>query len=121
MLNQNIATQTESFNLTELRFKNGVTTELDVQQATALLNNTKASVPPLRTDLAQAKNALAVLTLNIPFFTVYLVILAAFAEYHWLGYLLVLSVGFVLLPIFIASALGSYLGLAPSLPPATPR
>lgn len=61
LVNQNVATQTQSLNLTELRFKNGVTTELDVQEATALLNNTKASVPPLQTDLAQAKNALAVL------------------------------------------------------------
>jgi len=65
LLNQNIALQSQSLNLTELRFKNGVTTELDVQEATALLNNTKATVPALRTDLAQAKNALAVL-LGIP-------------------------------------------------------
>jgi NodT family efflux transporter outer membrane factor (OMF) lipoprotein len=61
LVNQNVATQTESLKLTELRFRNGVTTELDVQEATALLNNTKATVPPLRSDLSQAKNALAVL------------------------------------------------------------
>jgi NodT family efflux transporter outer membrane factor (OMF) lipoprotein len=61
LVQQNVTTQTESLRITELRFKNGVTTDLDVQQATALLNNTKASVPPLRTDLAKAKNALAVL------------------------------------------------------------
>jgi NodT family efflux transporter outer membrane factor (OMF) lipoprotein len=65
LVNQNVAIQTESLNITELRFKNGVTTELDVQQASALLNNTKASVPPLQTDLAKARNALAVL-LGIP-------------------------------------------------------
>lgn len=61
LVNQNVATQAESLRITELRFKNGVTTELDVQQASSLLNNTKAAVPPLRTDLARAENALAVL------------------------------------------------------------
>lgn len=65
LIRQNVSTQAESLRITELRFKNGVTTELDVQEATALLNNTKASVPPLETDLAKAKNALAVL-LGIP-------------------------------------------------------
>jgi hypothetical protein len=67
------------------------------------------------------KNALAVLTLSAPFFIVYLVIVAAFAEDRWLGYLLVISVGFVTLPVFIASALGGYLGLSSSLPPAAQR
>jgi len=64
------------------------------------------------------KNAPALLTLTVPFFIVYLVILAAFAEHRGLGYLLVLSVGFVTLPLFIASAFSSYLKLSPSLPPA---
>ncbi len=63
-------------------------------------------------------NAVALLTLTLPFFIIYLVILAAFAEQHWLGYLLVVTAGFVLLPVFIASALGSYLGLAPAPRPA---
>jgi len=67
------------------------------------------------------KNAPAVLTLTTPFFVIYLVILAAFAEYHWLGYLLVITVGFVTLPVFIASTLGSYHGLSASLPSATRR
>jgi NodT family efflux transporter outer membrane factor (OMF) lipoprotein len=66
LVQQNVATQTESLRITELRFKNGVTTDLDVQQATALLNNTKASVPPLKTDLVKAKNALAVLLAMTP-------------------------------------------------------
>jgi hypothetical protein len=64
------------------------------------------------------QNAPALIILAIPFFIVYLVILAAFAENHWLAYPLLLSVGFVLLPVFVASALSSYLGLAPSLPAA---
>lgn len=64
-------------------------------------------------------HAVALLTLTLPFFIIYLVILAAFAEQHWLGYLLVVTAGFVLLPVFIAAALGSYLSLAPAPRPAT--
>ncbi|MHB8534939.1 MAG: hypothetical protein ACYDBW_05770 [Sulfuricaulis sp.] len=67
------------------------------------------------------KNAAALVTLSIPFLVVYLVILAAFAEYRWLGYLLVVSAGFVLLPVFIASALSSYQSLFPAVPPASRR
>lgn len=62
----NIALQQSSADLTELRFNNGVTTELDVQESKALLNNTKALVPGLETDLQQAKNALAVLLGKTP-------------------------------------------------------
>ena len=58
---ENIKLQQESADLTELRFNNGVTTELDVQESTALLNNTKALVPEIESDIQQAKNALAVL------------------------------------------------------------
>lgn len=49
-----------------MRFNNGVTTELDVQESTALLNNTKALVPELESDIQQAKNALAVLLGTTP-------------------------------------------------------
>lgn len=58
---KNIKLQQESFDLAELRFKNGVTTDLDVQESTALLNNTKSLVPALESELQQSKNALAVL------------------------------------------------------------
>ncbi|WP_170788541.1 efflux transporter outer membrane subunit [Ruegeria lacuscaerulensis] len=58
---ENIRLQQESADLTQLRFNNGVTTELDVQESTTLLNNTKALVPALESDLQQTKNALAVL------------------------------------------------------------
>ncbi|MBV1895240.1 MAG: TolC family protein, partial [Rhodobacteraceae bacterium] len=57
----NIRLQQQSADLTKLRFNNGVTTELDVQESTTLLNNTKAMVPGLESDLQQSKNALAVL------------------------------------------------------------
>ncbi len=62
----NIQLQQESADLTQLRFDNGVTTELDVQESTALLNNTKALVPEIESDLQQAKNALAVLLGTTP-------------------------------------------------------
>ncbi|MCP4383115.1 MAG: efflux transporter outer membrane subunit [Hyphomicrobiales bacterium] len=62
---RNVNAQTDSLRITELRFKNGVTTELDVDEATALLNNTKAQIPALESDLGKAKNALAVL-LGVP-------------------------------------------------------
>lgn len=58
---QNIKLQQQSYNLTKLRFSEGVTTELDVQESATLLNNTKALVPGLESDLQQQKNALAVL------------------------------------------------------------
>lgn len=63
---ENIALQQASADLTQLRFNNGVTTELDVQESTALLNNTKAVVPQLETELQQAKNAMAVLLGTTP-------------------------------------------------------
>ncbi len=63
---ENIVLQQQSADLTQLRFNNGVTTELDVQESTALLNNTKAIVPQLETELQQAKNALAVLLGTTP-------------------------------------------------------
>ncbi|WP_421725925.1 efflux transporter outer membrane subunit [Bauldia sp.] len=62
---RNVNTQSESLRITELRFKNGVTTELDVDEAKALLNSTKAEIPALEADLVKAKNALAVL-LGVP-------------------------------------------------------
>ncbi|MCR9089378.1 MAG: efflux transporter outer membrane subunit [Rhodobacteraceae bacterium] len=62
----NIELQQEGLRLAELRFQNGVTTELDVQQATALLNDTRALVPSLETELQQSKNALAVLLAKPP-------------------------------------------------------
>ncbi len=61
----NIALQQESLRVARVRFDNGATTELDVQQATYNLSNTQALVPALRRSLRQAKNGLSVL-LGIP-------------------------------------------------------
>ena len=63
---ENIALQQQSADVTKVRFDSGVTTELDVQESTALLNNTKALVPELQSELQQAKNALAVLLGRTP-------------------------------------------------------
>jgi hypothetical protein len=63
------------------------------------------------------------LTLSLPFFLVYLVIMMVFARNHWLGDLLVISAGLVTLPVFIASAYRSYLTLYPLVdtpPPLSP-
>ncbi|MCB1351755.1 MAG: efflux transporter outer membrane subunit [Rhodobacteraceae bacterium] len=62
----NIALQTQGNDLTRNRFDEGVTTDLDVQESTALLNRTRAMVPMLESDLQQAKNALAVLLAQPP-------------------------------------------------------
>ena len=58
---ENVEIQERSLHITEVRFRNGATTELDVQQAKSLLRNTQALIPRLETGLRQAKNALSVL------------------------------------------------------------
>lgn len=57
----NVSVQEKGLELTEARFRNGATTELDVAQATTLLESTRASVPQLQTSLQQARNALSTL------------------------------------------------------------
>jgi NodT family efflux transporter outer membrane factor (OMF) lipoprotein len=58
---ENIKLQTSSLRIANIRFTNGATTELDVQQAIANLSETKAQVPALQQDLRQAKNSLSIL------------------------------------------------------------
>ncbi len=58
---ENVALQTEALGIARLRLRDGVATELDVEEATVLLNNTRALVPELENGLRQSKNALAVL------------------------------------------------------------
>ncbi|WP_295627160.1 efflux transporter outer membrane subunit [uncultured Nitrosomonas sp.] len=57
----NIVLQRESLRIARVRFENGATSELDLQQATYNLANTQALVPLLRRALRQAKNSLSVL------------------------------------------------------------
>ena len=58
---ENIAIQQRSFEIVNVRFENGSTSELDVLQARTLLMSTKASIPELQTQLHQARNALSIL------------------------------------------------------------
>ena len=57
----NISEQVQSIELTRARFKAGLTSELDVRQAEALLATTEAAVPTIQTTLKQAVHALGVL------------------------------------------------------------
>jgi NodT family efflux transporter outer membrane factor (OMF) lipoprotein len=57
----NIALQQESLRIARVRFENGATSELDVQQATYNLADTQALVPVLLRSLRQAKNGLSIL------------------------------------------------------------
>jgi NodT family efflux transporter outer membrane factor (OMF) lipoprotein len=58
---KNVEIQKRSVEITGVRFKNGITTELDLQQARTLLLNTQATIPSLETGLQQSKNALSTL------------------------------------------------------------
>jgi NodT family efflux transporter outer membrane factor (OMF) lipoprotein len=59
--NRNIQAQQVTVDLTRSRFKGGLTSELDVQQATALLATTQAEVPALETRFKEAAHRLGVL------------------------------------------------------------
>lgn len=61
----NEAIQQRSLTITKVRFDNGVTTELDVTQASALLYSTRALTYSLETGLRQSRNALSTL-LGLP-------------------------------------------------------
>jgi NodT family efflux transporter outer membrane factor (OMF) lipoprotein len=63
---QNVETQKENLKIAEARFRYGTGSELDVEQAKTILNDTLASIPALETQLRQAKNALSVLLGLVP-------------------------------------------------------
>jgi NodT family efflux transporter outer membrane factor (OMF) lipoprotein len=58
---QNAAVQERSLQIAESRFRNGATSELDVAQASALLETTRSSIPQLLVRLEQLHNALSTL------------------------------------------------------------
>jgi NodT family efflux transporter outer membrane factor (OMF) lipoprotein len=58
---RNVGIQQESFRIADARFRNGAVSELDVSQARALLESTRASIPQLEVSLAQSQNALCTL------------------------------------------------------------
>ena len=57
----NAKVQEDGLKIAESRFRNGVTTELDVAQARTLLESTRSAIPQLQTSLQQAQNALSTL------------------------------------------------------------
>ena len=57
----NVETQKESLQIAEARFKYGTVTQLDVEQAKTVLNDSLASIPALEAQLREAQNALCVL------------------------------------------------------------
>ncbi len=58
---QNVETQKESLEIAEARLHYGAVSQLDVEQAATVLNNTLAAIPSLETLLRQQKDALCVL------------------------------------------------------------
>ena len=59
--NKNIDAQTNALAITQDRFAKGLTSDLDVQQASTLLATTKAEIPTLQTSLQTAIHRLGVL------------------------------------------------------------
>ncbi len=66
ILERNIKLQTRSLEISEARWRGGMVTDLDVQQAKTLLYLTKARLPDVTNNLRQTKNALAVLLGMLP-------------------------------------------------------
>jgi len=58
---RNVAIQQRSLEIAQVRFDNGLTTELDVQQARVLLRNTESRIPVLRAGISQVRHSLSVL------------------------------------------------------------
>lgn len=58
---ENLALQQRSYDIVELLYRNGESSELDAQQAETLLLSTKASIPGIETTLRQAHHALSAL------------------------------------------------------------
>jgi NodT family efflux transporter outer membrane factor (OMF) lipoprotein len=58
---RNVAVQRGSLRMAEIRYRNGLATELDVTQARALLRSTEALLPQLEVGLLQSRNAIATL------------------------------------------------------------
>lgn len=57
----NLEAQAETYQLTVFRFEAGLTTALDTEQASYNVENTRSTIPELRSSLEKAKNRIAVL------------------------------------------------------------
>jgi NodT family efflux transporter outer membrane factor (OMF) lipoprotein len=62
---ENMKIQKRSYDIAAVLYRNGATSELDMQQAETLLLSTKATIPDLQASLKQARNALSTL-LGLP-------------------------------------------------------
>lgn len=62
----NVAIQQRSLEISEVRNRNQLTTELDPQIARAFLRETQASIPSLKAGIRQVRNALCVLLGKVP-------------------------------------------------------
>jgi NodT family efflux transporter outer membrane factor (OMF) lipoprotein len=58
---ENVKVQEEGLRIADARYRHGATSELDVDQATTLLESTRSTIPPLQASLEQAQNALCTL------------------------------------------------------------
>jgi NodT family efflux transporter outer membrane factor (OMF) lipoprotein len=63
---ESVAIQQRSFEIVDVLYRNGESSELDALQARTLLLSTEATIPGLKTTLQQAKNALSVILGNPP-------------------------------------------------------
>ncbi|MGE4091393.1 MAG: efflux transporter outer membrane subunit [Candidatus Binatia bacterium] len=61
VVKENLTAQAETLQLTEWRLVAGLVSDLDVEQAKANLENTRAQLPRLRSNIEAAKNRLAIL------------------------------------------------------------
>jgi NodT family efflux transporter outer membrane factor (OMF) lipoprotein len=59
--NENVKLQQQSYDIAETLYRHGETSELDMQQAYTLLLSTKATIPALKIQLKQTRNALSTL------------------------------------------------------------
>lgn len=66
VVKKNLCSQSETLNITEARFKSGLSSALDVSQARSIYYSTEANVPQLENIVAQYINAIGVLTGEVP-------------------------------------------------------
>jgi len=66
ILERNIKLQERSLEIVEARWRAGMVTDLDVQQAKTLVYSTRSRLPVLENELCHAKNAMAVLLGTVP-------------------------------------------------------
>jgi NodT family efflux transporter outer membrane factor (OMF) lipoprotein len=57
----NLKSQEETYNITKWRYQAGLITELDVENAAKLLEQTRSQIPSLKSGMGQSKNRIAVL------------------------------------------------------------